>query len=175
MDEERRLVRAAREGGVAAAEELVVRHFQPTWRAAYAICQRRDLADDVTQDAFERFFRSFDRFDDTRPLAPWLHRIVVNCALSVMRAERGGLPLDERTPAPPGVGDPELSSQVRELFDVLADLDPDRRAVVALRLILGYDPQETARILGVRPGTVHSRLSRALEQIRVVLRMSDVG
>lgn len=49
---------------------------------------RHAMADDVAQDAFERAFARLGTFDATRPFAPWLHRIVVNRALDVLRQER---------------------------------------------------------------------------------------
>lgn len=174
MDNERRLIRAARAGDGNAAEALVRQHFPGAWRAAYAITQRREMAEDAAQDAFERVFRNLDRFDDRRPLAPWLHRIVVNCALDSLRAERRTEPLPQSLAAGSG-SDPELSADVRELFEVLGGLDPDQRTVVALRLVLGYTPRESADILGVKVGTIHSRLSRALQQVRMALGVQDAG
>src|ERR1043165_7611329 len=82
------LVRAARAGDRDSASELFRRHWSGAWRAAYGISGRRALADDVASDAFERAFAALSRFDERRPFAPWLHRIVVNRALDLLRAER---------------------------------------------------------------------------------------
>ncbi|MGZ4387894.1 MAG: RNA polymerase sigma factor, partial [Gaiellaceae bacterium] len=82
------LVARARGGSREAAAELFERYWGAAWRAAYAVTGRRALADDVAQDAFERALAALARFDDTRPFAPWLHRIVVNRALDLLRAER---------------------------------------------------------------------------------------
>lgn len=56
-----------------------------------------------------------------------------------------------------------------EVIDALAHLAPDRRVVVVLRVVLGFTPQECADALGVAVGTVHSRLHRALADLRGVL------
>lgn len=173
MNDEQRLIRAARAGDTDAAEALVRRHFARAWRAAYAITGRREAADDAVQDAFERVFRTLDRFDDARPLAPWLHRIVVNCALSGLRGVARTRSLSQTLSAGP-LSDPHLRASVSEALEAMSTLDADKRAVVALRLLLGYTSKETAEILGTTEGTIHSRLSRALEQMRVALGVHDV-
>src|ERR687885_1400294 len=99
MRSDAKLVELARKGSREAAGELFSRHWRPAWRAAYAVTGRRELADDVAQDAFERAFAALSRFDERRPFAPWLHRIVVNRCLDLLRTERrlvGGHPELER-------------------------------------------------------------------------------
>ena len=81
-------MRKARRGDREAAAALFRRYWSDAWRAAYAITGRRSLADDVAADGFERAFGALGRFDDRRPFGPWLHRIVANRALDLLRAER---------------------------------------------------------------------------------------
>src|SRR5919108_1427547 len=88
MRSDAKLVRLARSGSRDAAAELFSRHWRSAWRAAYAITGRRELADDVAQDAFERAFAALARFDEGRPFGPWLYRIVFNRCLDLLRAER---------------------------------------------------------------------------------------
>src|SRR4051794_14303866 len=100
MDErsDRLLVRAACAGDRDAAGVLFGRYWQSAWRVAYGVTGRRALADDVAADAFERAFAALGRFDERRAFLPWLHRIVVNRALDLLRAERrlvGSEPLED--------------------------------------------------------------------------------
>src|SRR2546421_11984724 len=88
MRSDARLVELARHGSRDAAGELFTRHWRAAWRAAYVITGRREFADDVAQDAFERAFAALSRFDESRPFGPWLHRIVVNRCLDLLRTER---------------------------------------------------------------------------------------
>src|ERR671926_934252 len=88
MRSDAKLVELARHGSREAAGELFSRHWRRAWQAAYAVTGRRAMADDVAQDAFERAFAALSRFDDRRPFAPWLHRIVVNRSLDLLRSER---------------------------------------------------------------------------------------
>lgn len=161
-----RLVARARRGDRDACARLVAVHWSGAWRAALAITGRVASAEDVVQDAFERAFAALGRFDESRPFAPWLHRIVVNRALDLVRSERRLVGLDEAATleawGPDEDGD-------RDALAALALLSPERRAVVVLRHLLGYTPPEIAAILGVPVGTVNSRLGRALAELRRTL------
>jgi RNA polymerase sigma-70 factor, ECF subfamily len=161
---DRVLIRAACNGDRDAAGALFTRHWQPAWRVAYGVTGRRALADDVAADAFERAFAALARFDDRRPFAPWLHRIVVNRALDLLRAERriagGELELEAvEAPHSDDQGDAELLAAVQAL-------PLQRRAVVILRYGVGMTPADIATVLDLPVGTVHSRLARALDQLR---------
>jgi RNA polymerase sigma-70 factor (ECF subfamily) len=170
MRSDAKLVELAREGSREAAAELFDRHWPGAWRAAYAVTGRREMADDVAQDAFERAFAALARFDERRPFAPWLHRIVVNRSLDLLRTERrlvGGEP--EQFAAAledAGRGDAEL-------LEAVAHLSLQRRVVIVLRYGLGYTPSAIADLLGVPTGTVNSRLARALEELRATYEVND--
>lgn len=160
-----RLVRDTLDGSADAAAELFRRHWSSSWQVAYGIVGRRALADDVAQDAFQRAFGALSQFDLQRSFPAWLHRIVVNRALDVLRSERRLLPLDPRDSD--GRVEPIKEQMTdRELFDALSHLDPERRAVIALRYWLDYSPWEIASLLNIPIGTVSSRLSRALAELR---------
>lgn len=170
MRSDAKLVELARSGSRDAAAELFARHWRPAWRAAYAITGRRELADDVAQDAFERAFAALARFDERRPFAPWLHRIVTNRCLDLLRAERrlaGDGELERLESRDAHVGDVEL-------LEAVAELSLQRRVVVVLRYGLGYPPAAIAEILGLPVGTVHSRLARALDDLRAIYEVNDV-
>jgi RNA polymerase sigma-70 factor, ECF subfamily len=165
-----KLVELARRGSREAAGELFSRHWPAAWRAAFAVTGRRAMADDVAQDAFERAFAALSRFDERRPFAPWLHRIVVNRSLDLLRTERRL------------VGDTELErlewqdldSGDRELLVAVAGLSLQRRLVIVLRYGLGYSPAAIADLLDIPTGTVNSRLARALEDLRAEYEVNDV-
>jgi RNA polymerase sigma-70 factor, ECF subfamily len=164
------LIRAACGGDRDAAAALFRRHWQPAWRVAYGMTGRRALADDIAADAFERAFGALNRFDRRRPFAPWLHRIVVNRALDLLRAERrlfGG----ELGPEP--ASEPALENGDSDLLEAVRTLPLQRRAVIILRYGVGMTPTEIARVLDLPIGTINSRLARALEQLRGDYEVSD--
>jgi RNA polymerase sigma-70 factor (ECF subfamily) len=158
-----RLVRRAQGGSRDAAARLFAAHWPRAWRAALAVTGRREMADDVAQDAFERAFARLVTFDASRPFAPWLHRIVVNRALDVLRQERRLVLVGE--PPEPGPAWAE-EAEDPEALAALAGLPAERRAVVVLRHLLDYTPPEIAEILEIPEGTVNSRLARALAELR---------
>ena len=165
-----KLVKLARTGSREAAAELFARHWRPAWCAAFAVTGRRDMADDVAQDAFERAFAALSRFDERRPFAPWLHRIVVNRCLDLLRSERrlvaGDDELERLEWRDPGGGD-------RELLEAVAGLSLQRRVVIVLRYGLGYSPSAIAELLRLPTGTVNSRLARALDDLRDRYEVND--
>jgi RNA polymerase sigma factor (sigma-70 family) len=163
--DDRALIRAARRGDREAAAELFRRHWPGAWRAAYGVTGRRAMADDIAADAFERAFAALARFDDRRPFRPWLHRIVVNRALDLLRSERrlvgGDLAFE-------GLASRDDDDGDRALLAAIAELPLQRRVVVILRYGIGMGAGEIATVLDLPVGTVHSRLARALEQLREV-------
>lgn len=165
------LVELARHGDVDAYTELVTRHRGVAVRVAYAIAG--DDAEDAAQDAFVKAFRALDRFRPGAPFRPWLLHIVTNEARNRRRsagrradlALRGGpVPLVAEAAS---AEDAALHHQRREaVLRAVAALDERDRTVVACRYLAGLSEAETAAALGCRPGTVKSRLSRALVRLR---------
>lgn len=137
------------------------------WRAAYAVCGSRAAADDAVQDCFERVLRNLDHFDTSRPFAPWVHRIAVNCALDQVRRRPSHEELEERHE--PAVEQDSSLPEREALVEALSTLSLELRTVVVARVLLDVAPPEVARMLDVPVGTVHSRLSRGMDALRVEL------
>ncbi len=117
----------------------------------------------MAADGFERAFAALGGFDEHRPFGPWLHRIVANRALDVLRAERRLS--DAELPDTPDFA-PAHATGDRSLLAVVAELSLERRVVVVLRYGVGMTPKQIADALDLPVGTVNSRLARALEQLR---------
>ena len=163
---DRDLVQGVRRGSYPAGEMLVSRHWSRAWRAAYAVLGERAGADDAAQSAVERSLKSLDQFDDSRPFGPWLARIAVNQALNLLRARRAEVPLTDGHCAPDPYG--EVLDR-DEIFGAVGALSPDRRLVIVLRYWADMEPREIADALEIPVGTVTSRLSRALVDLRAAL------
>lgn len=165
------LVAEARAGSQEATAELFRRHWTTAWRAALAIVGSPAAAEDVAQEAFVRAIGALGRFDNQRPFAVWLHRIVVNRAIDHLRRERRHARLEDAADSgydgTPSLADPELGV-------ALGRLTLDRRIAVVLRYGLDYRPDEIAEVLDIPLGTVHSRLARALAELRTMLEVGDV-
>lgn len=160
------LVTRARAGAAGAAEELFRRHWRDAWRRAYAVTGRREAADDVAQDAIVHALGRLDDLADGDRFGAWLNAIVTRRAIDLLRRERRLVDLDaagEPVAEWPGADDED------GLRPAVAALDPDRRAVIVMRYWLDLTPPEIAEALDVPLGTVHSRLGRALADLRAAL------
>jgi RNA polymerase sigma-70 factor, ECF subfamily len=168
-DRDAALIRRARQGSADAVETLVRRHWDSAHRAAFLIVHDAAAAEDIAQEAMLAAVRSIDAFDRRRPFRPWLHRIVVNRSLDWLRARgrRNEVSAEQVAPPEGTVEPPDALSD--ELMRALAALDPDQRALIVMRHLLGYRSSELARMLALPPATVRTRLSRALARVRELL------
>lgn len=174
MDEST-LVRHAANGDAAAWESLVVVHQEAVFRLAYLLLGDPDDAEDIAQESFLRAWGHLQSFDSTRPLRPWLLSIVANLArnrrrstgrylATLMRAFRDE-PVSER------IEDQSARNfQANELWKAVQKLSLLDQQIVYLRYFLELPVAETAQVLQVAEGTVKSRLSRALEKLRDIIR-----
>ena len=160
MSSDAELIAQAQAGSAAARETLFDRYWQRVWRTAYAVAGTEDVASEIAQDTFIRAFAALSRFEHGRPVGPWLAKIAVNRALDVMRRERLQAPgrADEAV-AP----DPDRDW---ELLEAVRRLSPERRLVIGLHYWLDLGVEQIGEILELPAGTVASRLSRALAQLR---------
>jgi len=168
-----RLVRRVLDGDVGAFPELVRRHDERLRALAYKLLAGdRDRMDDVMQDAYVRAYRSLDRFRADAELGTWLYRIVYNaCIDELRRSRRRPEPVDASVwDRPTGGSGPEgAASAADAVLRALAALPEDQRVTVVLVDGEGFDHHQAAEILGVAPGTVASRLSRARSTMRRTL------
>lgn len=158
-------------------EEIVREHSPRVYRLAYRLTGDPHEAEDLTQDVFVRVFRSLDSF---RPgtFEGWLHRITTNLFLDKVRRRqriRFDALTDElaaRLPLRASGTDPEqvfaMTHLDEDIQEALGALPPQFRAAVVLSDIEGYSYEEVAQTLGVKMGTVRSRIHRG----RALLRQS---
>ncbi len=165
------LVGRARQGDLAAFEEIVRRHRRRVYGVALRIVRCHETAEDVAQEAFVRAWRGLERFELGRPFAPWVCRIAANLALNQVRSPRmreQALPEDQQERPATGASPLEsvLDAEAGQVLDeALGGLPAEQRAVLVLRVFeeLSYD--EIADTLQISPGTVMSRLFRARERL----------
>ena len=172
QDPDPRTLDRARRGDLGAFEDLVRAYQADVWRFAYHFTRDRTLADDVTQDSFLRAFRFLKGFRGDSRFTSWLFRIARNCAMDAINARKSQL---EREPPPP-VGPSDAQTRV-ELQAALEAVSGEHRDVFLLIEVFGLSYQEAADVLGVRVGTVKSRMHRARAgMIRsLALEQEDVG
>jgi RNA polymerase sigma factor (sigma-70 family) len=166
----------ATEGWVAPTWEQVVRdHSARVYRLAYRLSGNQQDAEDLTQETFVRVFRSLADFSPGT-FEGWLHRITTNLFLDMVRRRQrirfDALPEDtERlpgtSPSPEQVyTDTHLDPQIQAALDALS---PEFRVAVVLCDIEGLTYEEIAATLGIKLGTVRSRIHRGRVQLREAL------
>jgi RNA polymerase sigma-70 factor (ECF subfamily) len=171
------LVELAKDGDVRAYGELVERYREVAFRTAYLIARNAADAEDAAQEAFVKAYYALGRFRSGERFRPWILRIAANEARnrrrSAGRRERIALRLAERGGSGDAAPSPDAAAMATEsramLLHALEELPERDRLVVGYRYLLELSEAETAAALGVRPGTVKSRLSRALARLRDAL------
>ena len=155
---------------------IVEQHSARVYRLAYRLTGNRQDAEDLTQDVFVRVFRSLDRYEPGN-FNGWIHRITTNLFLdrvrrtSRLRMDAFGEGAEDRL-----VGRETLpESHVHDAgFDpdieaALGSLSEDFRVAVVLCDVEGLSYEEIADVLGVKLGTVRSRIHRGRTQLRHAL------
>ena len=175
--EDRELLAGARAGDAAAFRALVERYQGVVAGVVIGMLGPGDDADDVGQETFIRFHAALDRFRGDAQLGTYLRRIAMNLSLNALKRRRHSrLRLVSRDqslaplPEPPVEAHDAESDERREMVRAaVARLDEKHRSVVVLRLLDGLSTNEAAELLKVPPGTVMSRLARAMDALERLL------
>jgi RNA polymerase sigma-70 factor (ECF subfamily) len=157
-------------------DDLVRQHSSRVYRLAYRLTGNQHDAEDLTQEVFVRVFRALPSYTPGT-FEGWLHRITTNLFLDMARRRQrirfeglgdqavGLLRDDEPTPAQ-AFDARHLDTDVQQALEALA---PEYRAAVVLCDIEGLSYEEIAATLGVKLGTVRSRIHRGRAQLRAAL------
>jgi RNA polymerase sigma-70 factor, ECF subfamily len=143
--------------------------YPGAYRTALAIVREPGAAADITQDAYVKAYRERHRFRGDAPVAAWLHRIVVNEAISgIRKRSRGPREIDMTAAwgATSGPGDVGRAADRLSILDALDVLTAQARAAVVLRYYHDYDYATIARILGTSAGNVGVLLTRSLDRLK---------
>jgi RNA polymerase sigma-70 factor (ECF subfamily) len=150
---------------VGSFDDFYAAHYATVARALALTLGDADLAAEATDEAMVRAYQRWHQVSGYASPGGWVYRVGLNWARSVLRRRRRGRDLPVYAPPPAGapvVGEPAVAA-------ALAELNVDQRAVVVCRFLLDWSVDETAAALGVRPGTVQSRLHRAVRQLQTRL------
>jgi len=173
---DQQLVLDAREGRSEAFAELIKRYEPRVAATVIGMLGKCPEADDVGQETFIRFYRALDSFRGESGVGTYITRIAINLSLNELKRRKRRFSLfssstkddqdcvvDEKTS--------NHSFEDREMVhSALGKLNSDYRAVIVLRLLDGYSTEETAQILKIPVGTVLSRLARAQQKMREILK-----
>ncbi len=192
---DRDLVAAIRAGDSSAWTTLFERYQVRIFTVCVRMVRDRELASDLTQDAFIKIIRGLDSFDDRAKLSTWVYRVTMNVCLSKLRSEKlrrhasleamaagGGRDPDRRTELgfaqqrEPGVGEGvELDEERQRMMHALGALSDEHRAILVLRDGRGLEYEQIAETLDIPVGTVRSRLFRARAALRQAYEVGTAG
>jgi RNA polymerase sigma-70 factor (ECF subfamily) len=155
-----------------AAEE----HLDDVFGYLLYLSRDRETAEDLASSTFEKALRLWPRFDPQRGSArTWLIGIARTTALDWFRAESRRRRREEAAAPQERVEEPFVEGLSPSLEAALAELSAGEREVIVLRVVLDLDGDTTARVLGISPTAVSTRLSRALQRLEERVAQDDLG
>jgi RNA polymerase sigma-70 factor (ECF subfamily) len=168
---------AARAGDTAAFERLYRTHVSRVMGLCMRMTRRRDLAEDCTQQAFVRAWRSLSAFEGRSAFGTWLHRIAVNEVLTHARNRGTRVELeetdDEASELQQDNGGEYDAGEVMDLERALATLPAGSRHVLVLQAVYGYSHEEVADMLGIAVGTCKAQVHRGRRLLRERLGLGE--
>ncbi len=182
-NEDFRLVRAFKAGDRKAFEELVRRYQRQVANIVYLTLGSREEVQDIAQEVFVRVFRSIDKFEFDASFFSWIYRITVNLCIDELRRKKikrtlsldflteGALETEKKSKEVTLASDGVFSDEKREIIlDALQRISEEHRQVIILREYEELSYAEIASYLGISIQAVKSRIFRAREDLRELLK-----
>ena len=181
---EEQLIRRAQQGDNGAFEELLLLHQKKVYNLCLRMSANTDDALDLSQEAFIRAWRSLGQYQFEASFSTWLFRLTSNICIDFLRRKKrrqetsltesyddsdegAELSVPDMQPSPEQQA---MTNETKiELARVMERLSPEHREILQLRVIENLQYEQIADILGVRVGTVKSRLARARLSLRKIL------
>ena len=183
------LIRRAQHGDADAFEQLLLEHQKNVYNLCYRMAGNPDDAMDLSQETFLRAWRCLDQYQFASAFSTWLYRLCSNICIDFLRKRRRQqtVPLtfedadgEEQTYAVPDAQPlPEEQVELKLTREILqaamAQLLPEHRAVLQLRVVNEMSYEQIADVLDIQIGTVKSRLSRARNQLKKILERGNLS
>ena len=162
------IVESAAEGDEVAFGRIVAAYHEQMYCICVVVCRDRSLAEEAVQSAWSSIWQRLDSLREPEKLRPWVVAVAVNEAKSLLRKRRRRSEHEVRvdTSDKPGGIDPATGVAVMDLRIALDRLDPDDRALLAMRYVAGFDSNELSAATGISPSGVRSRIERIRTRLR---------
>ncbi|MBI5008636.1 MAG: RNA polymerase sigma factor [Bacteroidia bacterium] len=171
------LVKAVLKGDKSAFSEIVGRYRRMVARTVKGMLGDTVYSEDIGQEVFIKLYHSLSDFRGEAKLSTYIQKIAVNMTLNEIKRRKRFFSTfihkgnDELYEVDIADDNSAERTETREIVSkALMTLDPKFRIIVTMRMLHGYSTKETAEILNLPLGTVLSRLSRAQEQLREILK-----
>ena len=155
-------------GDDVAFARIVADHHEDMRRVSAVVCGDDAVAEEAVQAAWPIAWRKLGSLRDSARIRPWLVSIAVNEAKQLMRKRRRRAEIEvvaDPSDEPGGV-DPATGIDAIDLDRALDRLDPDDRALLAMRYVAGFDASELSVAIGLSPSGTRTRLERLLKRLR---------
>ncbi len=171
------LVKAVLNGDKSAFSEIVSRYRRMVARTVKGMLGDTVFSEDIGQEVFIKLYHSLSGFRGEARLSTYIQKIAVNMTLNEIKRRKRFFSTfihkgnDELYEVDIADENNTERAETREIVSkALMTLDPKFRVIVTMRMLQGYSTKETAEILNLPLGTVLSRLSRAQEQLKEILK-----
>ena len=162
------LLASAAAGDEIAFRRIIAAYHDDMRKVCLAIAADRAIAEDATQSAWIIAWKRLGDVHDEGHLRPWLVTVAANEAKQLVRKRRRRAEVEvpaDVARVPDGI-DPATDVVDIDVQEAMARLDPDDRALLALRYVAGFDSNELARAIGISPSGTRNRLERLLKRLR---------
>ena len=162
------LLASAAAGDELAFRRIIAEHHDDMRRVCSYVTRDEAIADEAAQAAWSVAWKKIGTVRDPSRLRPWLISVAVNEAKQLLRKRRRRAEIEVVADAAgePGGIDPATGIAVMDLRVALDRLDPDDRALLAMRFVAGFDSNELAAATGISPSGVRSRIERIRARLR---------
>ena len=185
---EEQLIRRAQQGDNSAFEQLLLAHQKKVYNLCLRMAANPDDALDLSQEAFIKAWRALGQYQFEASVSTWLFRLTSNVCIDFLRRKKrrqemsltenyddsdegAELSLPDCAPLPEQQA---ITNETKiELARAMGQLSPDHREILQLRVVEDLPYEQIADILGVRVGTVKSRLARARLSLRKILKAGN--
>ncbi len=163
-----KVIAAAAAGDDVAFARIVAAHHAELVRICHMVARDRAIAEEAAQTAWSIAWRKLGTVRQPDRLRPWLITVALNEARKLLkkRGRRVRVEFIGEPPDQPGGIDPATGIAYLDLQAALERLDPDDRALLALRYVAGFDSSELATAIGLSPSGTRTRLERLLGRLR---------
>jgi len=179
-NEDKKLVKRVLKGDGRAFESIVRKYQKRLYFTVRKIVTSHEDTDDILQETFIKAYSRLETYNDEYPFYPWLHRIAINTAINHYKkygtrkeSSLNGM-IDDGNPFPSNLRNPHRQVEQSELNKLvrvaLEKLPLEQKVVFILRTSEELSYAEISERLNISIGTVMSRLSRAREKLRKLLR-----
>jgi RNA polymerase sigma-70 factor (ECF subfamily) len=154
-----------------AFREAYGKYAKRLFNTALRIVGRTEDAEDVLQESFLEAFRNLQNFEGRASMGSWLHRIVVNRSVNLLRSRKLILTdAEQEIPEEDHDDDDDIVLQVEKIKLAVKQLPIGYKTVLTLHLFEGYDYEEISQIMGIAPVSVRSQYHRARNTLIKIIR-----